>query len=265
MKTPHLVMILAAAVGCCGVASAEEVKRASSLPSGLADAVYQKLLDRKNELDATQETLTKLLDDFNADCSDVPSSDAEQVRQCTDGRRKLLSRIKQYNLNLARHEKDIRDAQNEQSVSKDPAADQAAAELMKQRLAVLRSRAKAFAAWRLGAYLLGREGHKDKAVSYLQEARRFFADPDSHENDALSRLMYDPSQQEPGSFIHDMFPVYGSRADALLDALEYGNGDWDKSLEYLTVAHEADPNDLAVRDAYNYLQGMAPGESDKQP
>ena len=118
-------------------------------------------------------------------------------------------------------------------------------------LDAVRVRAKGNAAWGLGLYL-AEKGDYDGAVHYLNEARPAF--PGVVERDILDKAIAnvrDLGGEIPG------FPAYRSKADAILDALEYGKGDWDASLRYLEVAHDADPNNLDVRDALNYLQGLS--------
>lgn len=114
-----------------------------------------------------------------------------------------------------------------------------------------RVRAQGNAAWGLGLYL-AEKGDYDGAVHYLKEAREPFRD--GLEREVLDEVIANVrnlGDEIPG------FPVYRSKADALLDALEYGKGDWNESLRYLEVAHNADGSNLPVRDALNYLQGLS--------
>jgi hypothetical protein len=49
------------------------------------------------------------------------------------------------------------------------------------------------------------------------------------------------------------------KTHALLDALEFGSGDWEVSIQYLKNRLANKPEDLAVRDALNYLIGYHNG------
>lgn len=48
-----------------------------------------------------------------------------------------------------------------------------------------------------------------------------------------------------------------TRADYILEALEFGNGDWDLSLRYLNNLTRARPEDRAAAEAKLYLEGLA--------
>jgi tetratricopeptide (TPR) repeat protein len=235
----------------------------ASLPSDVGTADYDKFMHWKKDLDAAREKVTEAQVDLRDDCSDVLSNDTVKIGQCKQERKDVVTKMNDYKRDLAAYEQALKDAQSKSKATVSTSKDlHNAASFMKERLAVTRSRAKAFAAWKLGAYLL--DNHQtDLALQYLKEARRFYADPDSHEYDALNRLIYDPRAQEPMSFLNELFPADSFKAEAMLDALDYGNGNWDESIKYLEVAHQANPNDLAVRDALNYMQGIVAGRQDK--
>ena len=235
----------------------------ASLPTDVSAADYDKLMRWKNDLDGTQEKVTKAQGDLREDCSDVLSNDTAKIVKCDEKRKVVLTKMNDYKRDLAAYEEALKKAQSKNKAAVASSKDtRNAVDLMKKRLAVTRSRAKAFAAWKLGAYLL--DNHQtDLAIQYLKEARRFYTDPDSHEYDALNRLIYDPRAQEPMPFLNDLFPESNSKTEVILDALDYGNGNWEESVKYLEIAHQANPNDLAVRDALNFMQGLAAGRQDK--
>jgi tetratricopeptide (TPR) repeat protein len=114
-------------------------------------------------------------------------------------------------------------------------------------------RAKANAAWRLGMYL-SEKGDYAGAVNYLKEARKYYSK--GCEKNLLNELIKNVKRLSP---TEDRFPAYRTKAHAILDALEYGKGNWHRSLKYLEVAHKVDKNNLPVRDALNYLQGLHAG------
>lgn len=119
------------------------------------------------------------------------------------------------------------------------------------RYRAARVRAKGEAAWNLGLYLSEKSDY-EATVRYLKEARSLV------QNDLSTRLidkLIANVRTLPAKPIEGI-PIYPSKADAILDALEYGKGDWGASLRYLEVAHNSDPSYLPVRDALNYLQGL---------
>ncbi len=119
------------------------------------------------------------------------------------------------------------------------------------RYRAARVRAKGEAAWNLGLYLSEKSDYK-ATVRYLKEARSLIQDDLSTQ--LIGKLIANV-RTLPAKPIEE-FPIYPSKAEAILDALEYGKGDWGASLRYLEVAHKANPSNLPVRDALNYLQGL---------
>lgn len=51
--------------------------------------------------------------------------------------------------------------------------------------------------------------------------------------------------------------VANPKVDAILDAFQYGRGDWGKSLSYLQGACKSNPAHLGYRDALAFVQGMS--------
>ena len=51
--------------------------------------------------------------------------------------------------------------------------------------------------------------------------------------------------------------VSNPKVEAILDAFEYGRGDWGKSLGFLQGACKANPSHLGFRDALAFVQGMS--------
>ncbi|MCH8807824.1 MAG: hypothetical protein IH986_17300, partial [Planctomycetes bacterium] len=114
------------------------------------------------------------------------------------------------------------------------------------------TRAKANAAWKLGLYLSEKSDYAG-AVNYLKETQQFYSK--GYKNKLLNELIDNVKNLAP---IEDRYPIYPTKAEAILDALEYGKGNWQRSLKYLEAAHKVDPNNLPVRDALNYLETVVP-------
>jgi len=47
-----------------------------------------------------------------------------------------------------------------------------------------------------------------------------------------------------------------SEADILLDALEYGQQDWQRSMQFLKLAHKAEPNNEQISEAIAHTQAL---------
>ena len=274
------VFAIAAAIFLWPAAASADINEPSEIPSTLSDR--NDLVLQRSSLMKEVKALEKKIAKHNVKCGQIPEN-SPNVAKCQSNYARILSeidayqsRLRPYELELAKavnlelmkppEKSDLRDAVAElpkTTPSKDSEADKAAVELVKQHLAATRKKAKAFAAMDLGAYLMDYKGQKDLAISYLKQARQFFSEEQNPDlNEALNRLIYDKERQESLPSVHDWFPVYESKAQAVLNALDYGNGNWDESVKYLEVALQADPTNLAVRDALNYTKGIAAtGES----
>ena len=98
----------------------------------------------------------------------------------------------------------------------------------------------------LGALMTG-QGDYDKALSYLREAQKLRPD-DLGIKKAIGYTLY-LRDKKSGM-------VASPKAGAILDALEYGKGDWQASTNYLKDWYRMDPENLPVRDALNFTEGM---------
>ena len=242
-------------------ADEEKIPALSNVRDSLSDKVVVELNQRRTDLLKQRADLKNEIMEHENEKAEKNTPNESALKQKGD---ELRAKKKKHIEDSKKFNQDVAAAARVAGLDQ---ADQDAVRLMKQRMEVVRSRAKAFAAWKLGAFLLG-AGQTDEAKVYLKEARKFYADPDSHENDVLNRLIYDPQEQKEirsdSAFLNEMFPPYGSQAEAVLDALDYGRGDLDQSIKYLTVAGQADPKNLNVRDALNYVRGIAASEQSKK-
>lgn len=117
-----------------------------------------------------------------------------------------------------------------------------------------RNTAKADAIMNLGFHY-AENGQGWRAVKYFMEARALYGEPDGKE--IVGNLISQVHTIKPD----DLLPIYPSKADAILDALDYGKGDWQVSLNYLRLALQANPHNYNIRDALNYLEGLHAGLS----
>lgn len=117
-------------------------------------------------------------------------------------------------------------------------------------------RARGEAAWKLGLALTEnpRGEHDARALIYLHDAREVLRGSDYHLIDEYANAVRAKSiNREP------LMSMFDSRANAILDALQYGKGNLDDSLRYLEDARRAEPGNLHIRDAHQYLSGLRAG------
>jgi hypothetical protein len=136
-------------------------------------------------------------------------------------------------------------------------------------IAAIRQRAKASAAFSMAMHLSG-NGRFKQAIDFLHQALE--ADPQCQNCiEELARhmkLVNDHLQRErvlkaiydhKANLFSRLEPSWHNQADYLLDALEYGVGDWHASLSYLETGVEAEPDNLPLRNALEYLKGLHGG------
>lgn len=246
-RTFALAVCLLSTCFTCVAGVDDIVPRLLQVPDDLAEEKVVALNQRRTELLKERSALKKLIKDHDA--KDVTKGTQEEKQKYNE-EGATLDRLK-----LAHIE-----ATNKFNRDVERAAGAAGLRQLDQRWEVARSRVQAKAAWILGVYLM-RHGKTDQAIPYLKEARQFYRDPDSRENELLNRFIYDPREHQEmrreALWIEEVVPPYESRASAILDAMDYGRGNWEKSIQYLESARQADPQNLVVRDALNYLQGIA--------
>jgi len=260
-----------------GVLYAGDVEEAQTVPAGLSDADYQRLLADKQALDATRNTLVADISAFNSDCGKVANSDTAKMQSCTQQNDLINARIDSYKRDLIRFQESILRAQSRASVNlgfmkpePKPLSKEERSELKDAPADIrvklnryheeIRVHAKANSAWGLGLFLT-EQGDYDQALRYFKEAREGIPEG-TPERSILEQVIADPKQLSSRPI--EGHPIYQNRADALLSALEYGKGNWDASYTYLQVAHKANPDNLAVRDALNYFEALYASEKGKK-
>lgn len=111
---------------------------------------------------------------------------------------------------------------------------------------------------------LSEKEQKVEALTMLAAAATNIGDFNSalkNLNIALKEMPQDKGIQKAINFVQyikDMAEskVFNPRYPVLIDALSYGKGDWNKTISYLGRAAKDNPDDLALRDAINVIEGI---------
>jgi len=124
-----------------------------------------------------------------------------------------------------------------------------------QRLEQAREYVQGTAALRLGLNAI----HWDNALAlnYLDEASKKLTGLDWEFVRMTKEQVANRKFSDPGSYWKYR---YSNRADAMLDALEYGRGDWDASLRYLKHAKKIQHSNTVVDAAYRELEKLSKEE-----
>lgn len=120
------------------------------------------------------------------------------------------------------------------------------------RIERARDYAQGNAALRLGLNAI----HWDNflALNYLDEASTKLSGLDWEFVRVTKQQVADRKYSAPGAYWKYR---YTSRADAMLDALEYGKGDWEASLRYLKHAKKIQHNNPVIDAAYRDLESLS--------
>jgi tetratricopeptide (TPR) repeat protein len=235
-------------------------------------------LAKLDEIEAAQKTVSRLQRE---------QSDLKNARARILGRMKVINQEMQgrgstlgnTGLDLPKHDSkkgligsdDIFASQAEPD---EPAARDVFAEPEKKakagsnRLDAVRQKARAKAAFSMAKHLMA-NGRFNQAVGFLKQALQ--ADPDCtpcrEELARLQSLVKDSARREKAldsirrseTSPKARHPDWNRKANYLLDALEYGVGDWHASLKYLETGVAAEPGNRSMRDALEYLKGLHGG------
>ncbi len=129
---------------------------------------------------------------------------------------------------------------------------------LKARYRAQREQAAAERAWQLG-HALALSRHGRQARKFYDEAHRYFAGGSKHPASVVARqrraLMSGQlaPNREAGLLLAE--PV--SRTAAVLDALEYGKGDWHRAQAYLETRLTVARDNRHLREALAYVQGLS--------
>ena len=117
--------------------------------------------------------------------------------------------------------------------------------------------ASGIAAWQLGMHLIDMDD-RAAAVPVLREALVALSDI-AHADEVREVLALLAYLQSGLPFDRNPLGVFEgkSKADLILDSLEFGRGDIDRSLHFLEEIRRTEPQNLAARDALNYVEGLS--------
>lgn len=98
-------------------AAAQDVlEEVTVVPEGISDERYEELIQQKEVLDSEREALSSEIDEFNADCGGVLSSDEAKLADCRTRQEAIEERITAYNDALSSYETVIDEAEAESEV-----------------------------------------------------------------------------------------------------------------------------------------------------
>lgn len=127
----------------------------------------------------------------------------------------------------------------------------------KRRTEIIATRAEMLASH------LAAAGQGDKAIAYLSEAESRLQQTDPGRAALVAeRIARLEADGKAGLSLKDGRPlsIYtnaSSQPNIMLDAIEYGAGDWSRSIRFLEAAHEADPKNTKIFGALNYVKGLS--------
>ncbi|MCC2112489.1 MAG: hypothetical protein KDJ16_10685, partial [Hyphomicrobiales bacterium] len=110
-------------------------------------------------------------------------------------------------------------------------------------------------------------GHDEAAIAYLEEARDYCAkanperlayleaEIDDLRTKQSKRVQKSTSEGRPLTLY-----THAKGTEIVLDAIEYGNGDWNRSIAYLEAALAADPKSEKISVALTYVRTIAAAE-----
>jgi len=123
--------------------------------------------------------------------------------------------------------------------------------------------ASAYAGWSLGMLLMDANMDAPAAVVLADSAKTLAREGNIEDSKTIFRLANTiPGRREthgdglPTSGIYDS----ASEPDIFFDALEYGNHDWNRSLQFLNIAHKAAPNNERISEAMAHVQAFMASE-----
>lgn len=122
-------------------------------------------------------------------------------------------------------------------------------------------------AWWLGVHL-AESGKGKQAIGYLREAQHYYNGAGGRDPTMKHIIEKDIKEltANPRSGIFKTQPTKGrllthytnaKKIDIVFDALEYGKGDWNLSIRYLRSASQADPKNVKITRALEYVKGLS--------
>jgi len=123
--------------------------------------------------------------------------------------------------------------------------------------------ASAYAGWSLGMALMDADMDATAVQVLSTSAQTLAREENIEDSKTIFRLAH--KIQESHGESKDWLPSPGiydtaSEADILLDSLEYGNHDWNRSLMFLKLAHKASPGNERIKEAIAHAQALMASE-----
>ncbi|MHA1547063.1 MAG: hypothetical protein ACTSUY_11680 [Alphaproteobacteria bacterium] len=112
---------------------------------------------------------------------------------------------------------------------------------------------------------LSQAGQGRAAIEYLEEAWAYYQTMDPKRAPyvarEIARLKANPAANvlapDKGEGPLTIYTNVSSQTAIMFDAMEYGKGDWSRSIRYLEAAHGADPENKKIFGALNYVRGLS--------
>jgi hypothetical protein len=119
--------------------------------------------------------------------------------------------------------------------------------------------AGAYAGWSLGMLLMDADMDAT-AIQILNKSAQALAREGNIEDSTVVYNLLNSIPENDGEnqswLLSPGIYDYASEADILLDALEYGAGDWNESLLFLNLAHKASPDNKRINEAIAHTQAL---------
>jgi tetratricopeptide (TPR) repeat protein len=234
LKRMAMAVLITLLFAFCGYAQDKPVE----VPNGLPAAVNKTLNTWKYDLQKTLQGLEANIGNHNQKCDRVRRGSAQDM-ECLQNLVVLQRQVNAYSNEVREFNRAVM-----QAMSSSPPAWARENDLRDAPASKPLDRseieARIQAAFAL-ATLFVQKGDYDQALSILQDALN--AKPnDENIQEAYNRVLTLKNRQ-----MADI--IKGLKANYLLDALDYGKGDWEASINYLSKIQTREPNNPAARDA----------------
>ncbi len=119
--------------------------------------------------------------------------------------------------------------------------------------------AAAYAGWSLGMLLMDADMDLPAVMILSKSAKTMSREDNIEDSRIIFRLANKIAQSNgdaPKRLLASGIYDTASEADILLDSLEYGRGDWARSLSFLNLAHKASPHNERINEALAHAEAL---------